>query len=221
MMKAAVIVVAAGVGQRYGSVKQTVPLKGKPVLAWCLESFEKSRGVSRIILVLREEIKEDFFVDRFSKISDIVIGGERRQDSVAAGFRKIDPSGAEIVLVHDGVRPFVSDELILRVIKAAEKYGAAAPAVPITDTVKRIDGPWILRTEDRASLYRAQTPQGFQYKILEQALDKAKKQSLEGTDDAFLVEKTGNRVFLVPGDLENIKITTPQDLKIAEAFLEN
>ncbi|MCK4336890.1 MAG: 2-C-methyl-D-erythritol 4-phosphate cytidylyltransferase [Candidatus Aminicenantes bacterium] len=221
MNKANVIVVAAGEGQRFGFTKQTAVLKGKTVLEWCLEAFEQSRSISRVILVLRRDMRGDFFKTQFSKISDVVVGGEKRQDSVTAGFQKIEPGGAEIVLVHDGVRPLVGEDLIIRVIEAAKKFGAAVPAIPIRDTIKRSDGRWILRTEDRSMLYRTQTPQGFQFEILEKALRTAREQSLDGTDEASLVENMGIQVSLVPGDPENIKITTPLDLKIIEALLEN
>lgn len=221
MNKANVIVVAAGEGQRFGFTKQTAVLKGKTVLAWCLEAFEQSRSISRVILVLRKDMRGDFFKTQFSKISDVVVGGGKRQDSVTAGFQKIEPGGEGIVLVHDGVRPLVGEDLIIRVIEAAEKFGAAVPAIPIRDTVKRSDGRWILRTEDRSMLYRTQTPQGFQFEILEEALRTAKEQSLNGTDEASLVENMGIQVSLVPGDPKNIKITTPLDLKIIEALLEN
>jgi len=216
-----VIVVAAGEGKRFGSTKQTAALKGKTVLEWCLEAFEQSRSINQVILVLRRDMRGDFFKTQFSKISDIVVGGKKRQDSVTAGFQKIEPGGAEIVLVHDGVRPLVGEDLIIRVIEAAEKFGAAVPAIPIKDTVKRSDGRWILQTEDRSMLYRTQTPQGFQFEILEKALRTAKEQNLDGTDESSLVENMGIQVSLVPGDPENIKITTPLDLKIMEALLEN
>lgn len=221
MNKANVIVVAAGEGQRFGSTKQTAALKGKIVLEWCLEAFEQSRSINQVILVLRRDMRGDFFKTQFSKISDIVVGGEKRQDSVTAGFQKIEPGGAEIVLVHDGARPLIGEDLIIRVIEAAEKFGAAVPAIPIRDTVKRSDGRWILQTEDRSMLYRTQTPQGFQFEILEKALRTAKEQNLDGTDESSLVENMGIQVSLVPGDPENIKITTPLDLKIIEALLEN
>ncbi len=221
MTSVSAIIVAAGEGQRFGSNKQAALLKGKPVLMWALEAFQQNSLVSEIILVLRDRTEADLFRREIPKISRVVKGGQERQDSVISGFRAVDSSDLQIVLVHDGARPLVDKGLIDRVIQAADKFGAAVPAVPVEDTVKRSGGRWVIQTEDRSVLYRTQTPQGFHYEILKRALNWGEEQKLRGTDEAFLVEKMGTPVLLVPGNPRNIKITTPLDMIVAEAILEN
>jgi len=151
----------------------------------------------------------------------VVEGGEERQDSVLNGFKMINPKKAGIVLVHDGVRPLVSKDLITRVIEVAFKKGAVIPALPLEDTVKEVTGKQVLRTLERQELFKIQTPQGFSYSILKKALDKAQAEGYYGTDEAVLVERIGEKVAVVPGDPRNIKITVPEDLKIVEAYLED
>lgn len=159
---------------------------------------------------------------RFSKLSAVVAGGRERQDSVEAGFSSIPfPGGGScIVLVHDGVRPFVDQALITRVIQAAGRFGAACPALPVEDTVKMVDGDRVIQTQDRNRLCRIQTPQGFSAAILKRALEEAGKDGFQATDEAQLVERIGLPVHTVPGERRNLKITSPLDLKIAEALIE-
>ncbi len=221
MKNVSVIVVAAGEGKRFGLPKQFALLRGKSVLDWCLEAFESHEDVSEVILVLKEDAQNTEFTERFRKISSIAQGGDKRQDSVLSGFRKIDPEKARIVLVHDGVRPLVSKELIDRIIEAAQEKEAAVPAVPLMDTVKIVDEQVVTRTLDRDRLFLVQTPQGFLYSTLKVALEESKKDAFYGTDEASLVERIGKKVVVVQGDPKNIKITTPEDIKIAEAFLED
>lgn len=221
MKRVSVIVVAAGEGRRFGFSKQFAPLKGKPVLDWALEAFEAHEDVTEVILVLRDESKKKDYTERYGKIIAVARGGEKRQDSVLSGFREIDPEKAGVVLVHDGVRPLVSMELIDRVIEAAQEKGAVVPTVPLKDTIKFVDGKEVKRTLERDKLFRVQTPQGFLYSTLKAALDEAGEDNYYGTDEASLVERTKKRVHAVQGDPKNIKITTPEDLKIAEAFLED
>lgn len=215
------IVVAAGEGKRFGEAKQFALLKGKPVLDWSLERFEAHERVSEIILVLRDERAKEKYLSRYRKLTAVVRGGERRQDSVMAGFKQIDPDKIEIALVHDAVRPLLDENLISRVIEATEKLGAAVPAIPIEDTVKIVEGEQVSRTLERCKLFKIQTPQGFFFSILEEALRKAKEDGFYGTDEASLVERTGRKVYIVRGEESNIKITSQNDLKIAEAFLED
>lgn len=221
MRRVSVIVVAAGEGKRFGFSKQFARLKGKPVLDWCLETFEAHRKVTEIVLVLRDENQKGEYISRYKKIVAVAKGGKKRQDSVLQGLRQLGSETADVVLVHDGVRPLVSEDLIDRVIEATIESGAAVPAIPIEDTVKLVEGKNVIRTLDRKDILRAQTPQGFFYGLLKAALDKANKESYYGTDEASLVERAGTRVVVIRGDPRNIKITASEDLKIAEAFLED
>jgi 2-C-methyl-D-erythritol 4-phosphate cytidylyltransferase len=221
MSKVTAIIVAAGEGKRFGFSKQFALLGGKSVLDRCLEIFDADKKVAAIVLVLKDLGLKNEYLKRYRKITAVAKGGKRRQDSVLSGFRQVDPEKAEIVLVHDGVRSLVSENLIDRVIEAAQKAGAAVPAVLVEDTIKLVKGDEVSRTLDREQLVRVQTPQGFSYQILKAALDKAKEENFYGTDEASLAERIGKKVIVVQGDQKNIKITTPEDLKIAEAFLED
>jgi len=138
---------------------------------------------------------------------------------VMAGFNQLKPDQSGIVLVHDGVRPLVGKDLISRVIEAAEQKGAAIPALSLEDTIKRVEEGRVVKTLDRLTLFKVQTPQGFFYTTLERALRKAKEDSFYGTDEASLVERIGEKVYIVEGDTQNIKITGPEDIHIAEALL--
>jgi len=221
MSRISAIVVAAGKGKRFGSSKQFVLLKGKPVLDHCLERLEAHKDISEIILVLRNKKFERKYLDHYSKISAIANGGRRRQNSVISGFNRIDQKNTDIVLVHDGVRPLITGDLLDRVIDAAQKKGAAVPVIPLKDTLKLVKGKDVLRTVARTGLFRVQTPQGFSYEVLKKALDKAVEDEYYGTDEAVLVERTGIEICAVEGDPRNIKVTTPDDIIIAEAFLED
>ena len=221
MSEVTAIIVAAGEGRRFGFSKQFALLGGKPVLDRCLDIFEAHKKVTAIVLVLKDVGPKKEYLKRYRKIVAVAEGGKRRQDSVLSGFRQIDPEKAEIILVHDGVRSLVSEDLIDRVIEATREAGAAAPAIPVEDTIKLVEGDEVSRTLDRERLFRIQTPQGFSYPILKTALDKATEENYYGTDEASLVERTGKKVCVVQGDPKNIKITTPEDLRIAEAFLED
>ena len=221
MSEVTAIIVAAGEGRRFGFSKQFALLRGKSVLDRCLEMFEAHKKVEAIVLVLKDVSLKKEYLKRYRKIVAVAKGGKRRQDSVFSGFRQIDPEKAEIVLVHDGVRSLVSEDLIDRVIEAAREAGAVVPAIPVEDTIKLVEGDEVSRTLDREKLFRIQTPQGFSYRILKAALDKAKEENFYGTDEASLAERIGKKVVVVQGDHKNITITAPEDLKIAEAFLED
>jgi len=221
MNRTTAIIVAAGEGQRFGAPKQFVHLKGMPVLDWCLESFDSHVKIREIVLVLVSEVQKKDYMEKYKKISHVVAGGRFRQDSVLAGFNTIDPAQTDLVLVHDGVRPLVGHDLISRVLQAAKESGAAVPVIPVEDTLKRVKGENVLETLDRDQIVRVQTPQGFVYQVLKTALERARDEAHYGTDEAALVERLGGRVTLVQGDSRNIKITTPDDLKIAEAFCED
>lgn len=220
MSGASAIIVAAGDGKRFGEPKQFAYLRAKPVLEWTLERFQAHAEVDAIALVLPDERDLKHYRLRYSKIVDIVRGGERRQDSVWQGFRLLTGAAPEIVLVHDGARPLAGAGLISRVIAAARAGGAAVPVLPVEDTIKEVRDGLVAATVDRSFLFRAQTPQGFLYGVLEKALDAARKDRFYGTDEAGLVERIGLPVKTVPGDPRNIKITTPMDIPIAEALLD-
>jgi 2-C-methyl-D-erythritol 4-phosphate cytidylyltransferase len=223
MKKASVIaiIVAAGEGKRFGFSKQFALLREKPVLEWCLDRFEAHKQVKEIVLVLNDETQKQKLLERYGKIRAVAEGGEKRQDSVLAGFSQIDPEMAEVVLVHDGVRPLLESDLISRVIDRTLEQGAAVPVIPVEDTIKLIEGRLVRQTLDRSRLFRVQTPQGFCYSVLREALDSAREDGFYGTDEAALVERIGKKVSVVQGDPRNIKITTPLDLKLAEALLED
>ena len=221
MNRITVIIVAAGEGERFGAPKQFTPLAGKPVLEWCLESFETHVQVAKIILVLTSDVQKKEYMERYKKVTHVVTGGRRRQDSVVAGFNHVDPSETDYVLIHDGVRPLVSHALIGRIVEATKESGAAIPVISVEDTVKLVEGDKVLETLDRTKIRRVQTPQGFSYQVLRTALNRARDDNFYGTDEATLVERMGGTISLVEGDFHNIKITTPDDIRIAEALIED
>jgi len=217
---ASAIIVAAGTGTRFGEMKQFAYLRAKPVLEWTLERFQAHPGIGAIVLVLPDENDFKHYRMRYAKIVETVRGGERRQDSVWQGFRLLAAARPEIVLVHDGARPLVPAELISRIVEAARTDGAAVPVLGVEDTIKEVRDGRVTATVDRTLLFRAQTPQGFRYEVLEKAMDAARRDWFYGTDEASLVERAGLPVTAVPGDPRNIKITTPADIPIAEALLD-
>ena len=219
MTRAAVLIVAAGEGRRFGGAKQFAPLGGRPVLAWSVAAFSRHPRVGEIVLVLPPGRDAAPFLSLDPKVRAAVDGGPRRQDSVRNGFARLAADGNGLVLVHDGVRPFVEAALVDRVLDAADAYGAAVPAVEIEDTVKEVLDGRVIRTLSRDGLVRVQTPQGFRYGILRDALDLAARATdLPVTDEASLVERLGRTVVVVPGDPRNIKITRAEDLALAEAL---
>jgi 2-C-methyl-D-erythritol 4-phosphate cytidylyltransferase len=155
------IIVAAGQGRRFGSAKQFAALRGRPLLDWTLDAFEGHPDVDEIVLVLPDEKAGAPFIKRHPKITAVVRGGRRRQDSVRRGFARVRAAAGDVVLIHDGVRPLVSREVISRVIRAAARCGAAIPVVPVEDTIKEAVRGKVVRTVDRTNLCRVQTPQGF------------------------------------------------------------
>ena len=214
-----VIIPAGGSGQRMGGQipKQFMPLGDRPVLSHTLACFEACSLVDSIVLVVPPDWIEHCrarVLSGLSKVKGLVEGGDQRWTSVRAGIEVTD-SSAEIILVHDGVRPFVSQGLIARVIEGACRWGAVVPALPIKETVKQVEGDQILSTPDRSRLWSAQTPQGFRRELLLAAL-KAGPGPTPATDDAALVERQGAQVRIVEGEAENIKLTTPDDLGWAQ-----
>jgi 2-C-methyl-D-erythritol 4-phosphate cytidylyltransferase len=220
-MFTSVIIPAAGFGERMGAAvgKQFLSLHGKPIVVCTLERFQLCSAVDEIVIAAQPSSHAQFklLIGEFhlSKVSNIVEGGRRRQDSVSNALRRIDRR-AEIVIVHDGVRPFIHQKIILDSIEKAKLFSAAVVAVRVKDTVKVAteDGRFE-RTLDRSVLWMAQTPQTFQKQLLLDAYDKANRENIEATDDASLVELLNVRPAIVQGSFDNIKITTPDDLDFA------
>ncbi|MBM3296770.1 MAG: 2-C-methyl-D-erythritol 4-phosphate cytidylyltransferase [Candidatus Aminicenantes bacterium] len=214
------VIVAAGRGERFGGPKQLAPLRGRSLFRWSLDVFLAHEEVEGVVLVAPPEAL-GLVPAAGGKLRAVVAGGARRQDSVANGFRAVPESASGVVLIHDGARPLLAPELISRVAAAARESGAAVPGVGLEDTVKEVAGRRVVRTADRGALVRVQTPQGFLYPVLKEALEAAARDRFYGTDEAVLVERTGRPVTVVPGDPRNIKVTTPLDLRIMEALLDD
>lgn len=219
------IIVAAGSGQRFAGPqpKQFVNILGKPLIIHTLERFESCPEIDEIVLVLSDEGRSHFEQIKgqieISKLRSVVTGGKTRAESVHNGLDAIDASVAHVVAVHDGARPIVSVDEITRTVAAAIETGAACLVAEVTDTIKEIDDAYISRTIDRSKLRRALTPQAFRYDILLKAFEGADLSELI-TDECYLVEKLGVKIALVEGSARNIKITRPEDIILAEAFLK-
>src|SRR4030043_674948 len=226
-MKADAVIVSAGKGLRFmeGKKKQFYFLGGKPILAHTLDKFETCPLIRSIRLVVGQEdmdycLKEIVEKYRFQKVAKIVPGGKWRQESVKNGIDAL-PKDADIVAIHDGVRPLVTQAMIENSIHSAVRYGAGVLAIPVKETIKMSnpDGT-VLKTLDRESLWQVQTPQTFQVNVIKEAYYKAAEDAFIGTDDASLVERLGVKVHILPGSYTNIKITTPEDLILAHLFLK-
>lgn len=223
MNRVVAVIVAAGGGKRMGGdlPKQFLPLGGRPLLDRTLSAFTASPRIDGIVLVLPpslpDEVKESYRL--VTRVLSVVDGGEERQDSVRNALAAV-PTETEVILVHDAVRPFVSRGLLERCAEFAQEHGAVVPVVPVRDTVKQWDREGrTLRTRDRSEMMLAQTPQGFRAGILRDAYGQALTLGRQGTDDAFLVEGAGYPVVPMPGEEENVKITYPEDLRMAEGLL--
>jgi len=242
-MKVFVIIPAAGLGTRMAAVPREKPLKpvatkqfteldGVPVLVRTLAKFAENSDVSAIYIALRASEIEPFrarlqgdFPEIYAKNPVLVKGGEQRQASVANALAQIAAAPDDVVLVHDAVRPLVTDEMIHTVVQAAGRYGAAIVGVPAVDTVKQVErtaeGAVVRATIPRQQVVLAQTPQGFRYDVLKKAFDEASADGFTGTDEASLVERSGHEVAVVMGSPRNIKITNPADFELAEFYLKH
>ena len=237
-MKVFVIIPAAGLGTRMAAPsakgppsKQFKELGGVPILVQTLQKFVNNAAINEIVIALRkneipgfrEQLEKQFPNIAFKNVK-MVEGGEHRQNSVANALAAIAADADDIVLVHDAVRPFITSEIIAGVIEAARKHGAAIAGWPAVDTIKQVDrtaeGAIVTATIPREHVVMAQTPQGFRYTILKKAFDEATADGFVGTDEASLIERSGQPVAVVMGSPRNIKITTPADMELAEFYLK-
>lgn len=227
-MKTVALVPAAGMGKRMGAGinKQYLLLDGRPILAHTLQLFQDADFVDEIYpIVPLDEIAycQQEVVERYGlgKVKRIIAGGNERQNSVLNGLRALDDCDLDdIVIIHDGVRPFVPPAVLLRSVEAAREHDSAVVAVPVKETVKIIIDGYAVDTPPRETLWLAQTPQTFRYGVIRSAHEVADVDGFMGTDDASLLERLGDKVHVVIGDYRNIKITTPEDMLLAQAFLQ-
>ncbi len=228
-MRVTALIPAAGMGKRMaaGINKQYLKLGGKPILAHTLDVFEKAPFVDDVYVIVpedeitycRENVIESY---GYTKVRRIVAGGRERQQSVFNGLKAADGLDIDdIVIVHDGVRPFVPLDAVRRSVEVARLHDGALVAVPVKDTVKITAEGIVVDTPGRENIWLAQTPQTFRYGVIRQAYERAENEGFLGTDDSSLVERLGKTVHIVMGDYRNIKITTPEDMLLAEAFLKD
>lgn len=220
-----VVVVAAGSARRMEGIdKVMAPLAGVPILARTLQVFQACGDIDEIVIVTREDLLEEICrlcrEYKLDKVSATVVGGAERVLSVQAGLRQVRKD-AGIIAIHDGARPFLSKQVLDDVLRQAMLSGAAAPAIAVNDTIKRVnEGELITDTVDRSCLRAVQTPQVFQADLIRIAIDKAVEEGAAVTDDCSAVERLGVGVILTPGERENIKVTTPFDMVLGQAILE-
>ncbi len=218
----AAVIVAAGTASRMGGIdKVMAPLGGEPMIVRTVRTFQQCDAIREIVVVTREDLLVPIMdlCHGFEKLTAVIIGGSSRPESVAKGLAALSAK-AKLVAVQDGARPLVSWQVIDRTVRAANSYGAAAPAIPVKDTIKEVRGGVVAQTPDRSLLQAVQTPQVFDLSLLKGALTKAFQEEAQITDDCSAVERLGMSVKIVEGDERNIKVTTPLDLKIAELLLE-
>ena len=217
----AVIVAAGNASRMEGIDKVMAPLKGEPMIVRTVRAFQQCDAISEIVIVTRQDllVAVSDLCHGFEKVRAVIVGGKTRQESVEAGLGALSDK-VKLAAIHDGARPLVSWQVIDRTVRAANSYGAAAPAVPVKNTVKAVAGGIVKETPDRSALKAVQTPQVFDIDLLRAGLRKAADDQAQITDDCSAVERLGMSVKIVEGDEKNIKVTTPLDLKIAEAFLE-
>lgn len=216
------LIVAAGTASRMGGIdKVMAQLKGEPMIARTVRAFQTCDAISEIVIVTREDLilPISSLCREMPKVKAVVRGGKSRQESVGLGLNSLSKN-VKLAAVHDGARPLITWQVIDRTVRAANSYGAAAPAIPVKDTIKVVEGRIVKNTPDRAALFAVQTPQVFDFDLLRGALKKAELDGSVVTDDCSAVELMGMSVKIVEGDEGNIKVTTPMDLKIAEMLLE-
>ena len=222
--KCAAVIVAAGKATRMeGTDKIMTELCGEPLIVHTLRAFQQNDDIQEIILVTRDELLEPLselcVAKKLSKVKKLCKGGDSRAASVQAGLDQVSKD-CDFVAIHDGARPLVTQRVIHDAVRKAAKFNAAAPAIPVKDTIKVVHGGVVESTPDRSALYAVQTPQVFKLPLYRAALDKAISEKSELTDDCSAAEQHGLNVVIVPGSDENLKVTTPTDLILAEAILK-
>lgn len=226
-MRVTALIPAAGSGERLGGKinKQFIEINSKPILVYTLEKFEKCRSIDEVILILPQrwlEYGRSQIVARFGlrKVERIIPGGKERQDSVYHGLKAIKEK-TDVVLIHDGVRPFIRPDKIEESVRLCQQFGATILALPVRYTLKEVHDGTVVRTLDRKLLWEIQTPQTFRYDIILEAYSKAMKEGFYSTDDSALVERVGYKVKILEGQWDNIKITSPWDLELAKLLIRN
>ena len=222
LQKCGAVIVAAGSASRMGGIdKVMAQLKGEPMILRTVRAFQQCDAVQEIVIVTREDLIRPIssLCAQMDKVKAVVAGGKSRQESVWLGLNALSKD-VKLAAIHDGARPLISNAVIDRTVRAAHTYGAAAPAVPVKDTIKVVKSGLVMATPDRANLRAVQTPQVFDFDLLRGALKKAEEENASLTDDCSAVERMGMSVKIVEGDERNLKVTTPLDLKIAEMLLE-
>ena len=222
LQKCGAVIVAAGSASRMGGIdKVMAQLKGEPMIVRTVSAFQQCDAVREIVIVTREDLIRPIssLCAQMDKVNAVVAGGKSRQESVWLGLNALSKD-VKLAAIHDGGRPLISNAVIDRTVRAAHTYGAAAPAVPVKDTIKVVKSGLVMATPDRANLRAVQTPQVFDFDLLRGALKKAEEENANLTDDCSAVERMGMSVKIVEGDERNLKVTTPLDLKIAEMLLE-
>ena len=216
------VIVAAGSASRMGGIdKVMAPLDGEPMIVRTVRTFQNCSAIREIVVVPREDLLATIMglCKNFDKVKAVVLGGKERAESVRLGMNALSGK-LKLAAIQDGARPLITDAVIDRTVRAANTYGAAAPGIPVKDTVKTVRGGLVVDTPDRSTLQAIQTPQVFDFDLLRGALKKAWEDNAPITDDCSAVERLGFKVKIVEGDERNIKVTTPLDLKIAQLFLE-
>ena len=220
------IILAGGKGKRMGAPvsKQFIEIKGKPIIYYTIKKFSENKKIDNIGVVLSKDevgyFKENILEKYNLKVDNIVIGGTERQDSVYNGLKSLEDTNTDIVLIHDGARPFISDRIIDDGIKFAQVYGACAPGVMPKDTIKiKNESNFSVSTPERGSLVAIQTPQVFKFNEILECHEKIKINNIVVTDDTMVAEKFGYSVYLYDGEYTNIKVTTPEDLILGEKLI--
>ena len=216
------VIVAAGSASRMGGIdKVMAPLGGEPMIVKTVRAFQQCDAIREIVVVTRPDLIVPIMdlCASMDKVRAVGAGGSSRQASVSLGLNALSEK-VKLAAIQDGARPFVTWQLIDRVVRAAHSFGAAAPAIPVKDTIKEVGGGVVKQTPDRSTLFAVQTPQVFDFDLLRAALKKAEQENAQVTDDCSAVERMGMSGKIVEGDERNIKVTTPLDLKIAELLLE-
>ena len=216
------VIVAAGNASRMGGIdKVMAELDGEPMICCTVRAFQTAPSIREIVIVTRPDLIEPIteLCKGYDKVTTVTAGGSSCQESVEKGLAALSKK-VKLAAIQDGARPLISQEVIERTVRAAHTYGAAAPGIPVKDTIKQVEGYVIDSTPDRSKLQAVQTPQVFDYDLLRGALQKAREDKADLTDDCSAVERLKMSVIMVEGDERNIKVTTPMDLKIAQMLLE-